>query len=688
MALKKRESIFKTWTDGGEVNDSNIDDILAGVTGDKAPEAKSLKYSKKKFSSIYNVVSNDVHSMDKNSIKLAVLENMDTRFANYFEDSRGDKSLRSPDFYDKYLEKEKLPSVIACNYIYDFCKNNFDVLEKESKNYGTLKTLFTHDEIYIENLKSYINDVTLFARALRNIATEISSVNSQRSTSGYYLNLYKTCFGWAQLLDKQIRTNPNASVVTSEISNSNITNAAECFMFLSMLKASCEAFSELGKKIEVIRTKFNKIFNKACDLQKKFDDSHVSTKLKVPEAMDTEAGYLPKDSKTVKIGKPFRKKAAVLSSVSSSQYTGDLDPEHNIKHKCFEICKDTINGLGDEEYKLLTEAGAGQLSGAVPDFFDNLLKAEKDGFCIDYNETIAKVATDCTNETRLFEYKIIFDSLKTIIQPFVDRGITKDKVDNDFTIAIFDCKDLKKFMFAVEQLRKLKYGGKEILTWKYISDERKKEVTNNVEVTLNDGLKKLLEGFLAAIVAVNGLLAARDKFLKETFSNTWVLDRAIVKDVKKVNSGKVTKDNRKLDDDIDKADTSIKNQVKNAAKTVRNALVRDIQCNIMDAIIKLRGKLPETADRRVFPSLETYEFIAVDKDGKEIEAANHDSAANSTISEKIGIKDAKTIALAIYHLAVMSRAYGYWVAALVANWTKYEQDMKNRYVDFKDPYRA
>lgn len=685
MALKKRESIFKTWTDGGEVNDSNIEGILAGVTGDKAPEAKSLKYSKKKFSSIYNVVSNDVHSMDKNSIKLAVLENMDTRFANYFEDSRGDKSLRSPDFYDKYLEKEKLPSVIACNYIYDFCKNNFDVLEKESKNYGTLKTLFTHDEIYIENLKSYINDVTLFARALRNIATEISSVNSQRSTSGYYLNLYKTCFGWAQLLDKQIRTNPNASVMTTEISNSNLTNAAECFMFLSMLKASCEAFSELGKKIEVIRTKFNKIFNKARDLQKKFDDSHVSKKLEVGEAMDTEAGYLPKDSKTVKIGKPFRKKAAVLSSVSSSQYTGSLDPEHNIKHKCFEICKATIIGLENADYDSLTATGADKLSAAVPACFGNLLEAEKDGFCIDYEAKIATTVKDCTSEEIFCEYKTIFDSLKTIIQPFVDSQIAKASVAASFTINNFECKDLKKFMFAVEQLRKLKYNGKEILVYKYTKIESKDEQDLTVEVTLNDSLKDFLTNFSNAVTAVNTLLDNRSTFLKETFSKTWVLDKASIDDISNLKNGKIEKAHRNLNDLED--DGSLTTKTKNIAKKTRNAFVGDIQCNATESVPKKPGRLPDAADRRVFPSLE-YKFIVVNSSNQEIIAANHDGRADSTISEKTGVKDAKAIANDIYHMAKMSRAYGVWANLDDHDWKKYEGNMKNRYIDFKDPFRA
>ena len=49
MALKKRESIFQTWGAGEEVSASKIDDILAGVTGDKAPAGKSLENSKELF---------------------------------------------------------------------------------------------------------------------------------------------------------------------------------------------------------------------------------------------------------------------------------------------------------------------------------------------------------------------------------------------------------------------------------------------------------------------------------------------------------------------------------------------------------------------------------------------------------------------------------------------------------------
>lgn len=677
MALKKRESIFLTWDDSKKDKDILPEDITTAdlkaitdsVIGDKVPKGKSLADAKQKFEDIDINISDDLNTIrEKDVIPID---------PGFFRDSRSDKSYRAPGFYDEYLKKEELPSVIACNYIYDFCKHDFDVLERESKNYGSLKTRFTHDETYIYNLESYIKDVVLFSQALRVILKRVSS----KLTSGFYLKLYADTSKIAEKLNNLLRTSisedDNPTYWTSDS-----TNAAVCFMFLSMLKASCEAFSELIKKIEVIRTKFNKIFKKACDLKKKFNDSHVTIKLKVGEALEKEAGYLPKDSKTVKVGKPFRKKEVVLSSVSSSQYTGSLDPEHNIKHKCFEICKDTINGLGDEEYKLLTEAGADKLSEVVPICFDSLLKAEKDGFCIDYEAKIATTVKDCTSEEIFCEYKTIFDSLKTIIQPFVDSNVDKAK----FTIDKFVCKDLKKFMFAVEQLRKLKYDGKEILTWKYMSDEGKKEVINNVEVTLNDGLKDLLEGFLAAIVVVNGLLLARDKFLKETFSKTWVLDNAIVDAPTNVKSGKIEKKNRKLDDKG--TDDSLTTKAKNAAKTVRNALVRDIQCNIMDAIIKLRGKLPETADRRVFPSLETYEFIAVDKDGKKIEAANHDGVANSTISEKIDIKDAKTIATDIYHLAVMSRAYGVWANLDDHDWKKYEQYMKERYIDFKDPFRA
>lgn len=678
MALKKRESIFQTWGDGEKVSASKIDDILAGVTGDKAPEGKSLKHSRRKFFTAHKEVKEDVY--DENRINLCVLESINPFFANYFKDSRGDKSLRSPDFYDKYLEKEKLPSVIACDYIYDFCKINFDALEKESKNYGSLKTRFTHDDIYIGNLTSYINDVVLFSEALRNISTEVSSADSKGFTSGYYLKLYNECLVWAQSLDKQFRTNGSANIETAEISNSNITNAAECFMFLSMLKASCEAFSELGKKIEVIRTKFNKIFNKAQDLQKTFDDSHVDRKLGVAKAMDTEAGYLPKDSKTVKIGKPFRKKAAVLSSVSSSQYTGSLDPEHNIKHKCFEICKATVMGLSDDDYKLLTETGADKLSGTVPACFDALIKAEKDGFCIDYGNV-----DNYENEKQLSEHKNIFDNLKTIIQPFVDSKVDKAKANDEFTIGKFKCEDLKKFMFAVEQLRKLQYGGKEILVYKYTKTESKNEQDLTIEVILNDKLNDFLTNFEGAVTKVNELLKTRDEFLS-AFSKTWVLDKTIVDNPANVKSGKIKKDNRKLNDKG--SDDSLTTKAKNAAKTVRNALVRDIQCDDMEKIIKKRGKLPETADRRVFPSLDTYEFIAVNDQGAEVQAATHNNTAGSTISEKTDIKDAKTIALAIYHLAVMSRAYGYWFIASAANWAKYEGDMKNRYVDFKDPFRA
>lgn len=681
MALKKRESIFQTWGDGEKVSASKIDDILAGVTGDKAPEGKSLKHSRRKFFTAHKEVKEDVY--DKNRINLCVLESINPFFANYFKDSRGDKSLRSPDFYDKYLEKEKLPSVIACDYIYDFCKINFDALEKESKNYGSLKTRFTHDDIYIGNLTSYINDVVLFSEALRNISTEVSSADSKGFTSGYYLKLYNECLVWAQSLDKQIRTDARANIETAEISNSNITNAAECFMFLSMLKASCEAFSELSKKLEVIRTKFNKIFNKAQDLQKTFDDSHVDKKLGVAKAMDTEAGYLPKDSKTVKIGKPFRKKAAVLSSVSSSQYTGSLDPEHNIKHKCFEICKATVAKViaaGDDVYKYLTETGADKLREAVPACFDNLIKAEKDGFCIDYDNV-----DNYENEKQLSEHKNIFDSLGTIIQPFVDSSVAKDKAEDEFTIAEFECKDLKKFMFAVEQLRTLKYGGKEILVYKYTKTESKNEQDLTIEVILNDKLNDFLTNFGEAVTKVNELLKTRGEFLS-TFSKTWVLDKAIVDAPTNVKSGKIKKDNRKLNDKG--SDDSLTTKAKNAAKTVRNALVRDIQCDTMETIIKKRGKLPETASRTAFPSLETYEFIAVDKDGNEIQEANHDGNAGSTISEKTGIKDAKTIATDIYHLPVMSRAYGYWVVATAANWAKYEEAMKNRYIDFKDPFRV
>ena len=674
MALKKRESIFQTWGAGEEVSASKIDDILAGVTGDKAPAGKSLENSKELFEAYTADVKKFVPDKE---YELVYMKTINGFGVSYFADSRSDQSLRTMDFYDKYLEKEKLPSVIACDYIYNFCKVNCEALEKESKNYGSLKTRFTHDEIYVENLKSYINDVILFSGALREISKIVSSSSIDGMGVGYYLNSYKMVLDWSENVNKMLGRKTTG---THEFTISNITNAASCFMLLSMLKASCEAFSELSKKIEVIRTKFNKIFNKARDLQKKFDDSHVSKKLGVAEAMDTEADYLPKDSKTVKIGKPFRKKAAVLSSVSSSQYTGSLDPEHNIKHKCFEICKATVAVLKDDDYKLLTEAGADKLREAVPACFDNLIKAEKDGFCIDYGNV-----DNYENEKQLSEHKNIFDSLETIIQPFVDSSVAKDEAEDKFTIDNFKCNDLKKFMFAVEQLRKLQYGGKEILVYKYTKTESKNEQDLTIEVILNGKLNEFLTNFEGAVTKVNKLLTTRDEFLS-TFSKTWVLDTTIVDNPANVKSGKVKKDNRNLNDLG--ADDSLTTKAKNAAKTVRNALVRDIQCDDMEKIIKKRGKLPETADRRVFPSLDTYEFVAVNNGGAEIQAATHNNTAGSTISEKTGIKDAKAIAEDIFHLAVMSRAYGYWVIASAANWTKYEGDMKNRYVDFKDPFRA
>ena len=179
-------------------------------------------------------------------------------------------------------------------------------------------------------------------------------------------------------------------------------------------------------------------------------------------------------------------------------------------------------------------------------------------------------------------------------------------------------------------------------------------------------------------------MANRDKFLTDDFPKTWVLDKAIVDDPANVNNGKITKEHRILNDLGD--DDSLTTKAKNAAKTVRNALVRDIQCDDMEKIIKERGKLPETADRRVFPSLVTYEFIAVDKDGKEITDANY--TGHDTISEETGVRNAKTIATDIYHLAVMSRAYGVWANLKDHDWGEYVSNMKDRYVDFKDPFRV
>ncbi len=676
-----RKSIFKKVTKGG-VRGSSVENIITQITKSEHTGAEyNLKSAKDKTQKLWDV------DPDK---RAEVYE----AFSEFLNPTDNIQSERDEHFYDQYVKVDNLPAAIACNSIYGFVSNAFDTLQKDFKNFSKLgailrirdfnqlftskifspfRDFFEENTDYSNNLQSFLNDVHVLKEVFDKLDDVLygSGAPYNEYNVNYYSGLiYKNPYFNIKNLTAQAKANPDKS---SKDYDPNLSRTDDLSAFSSVCKLqsfvskSIEAFNELGHKLDTLRAKFNKFFKQVLELEEKFEHAKAANSGNDfnKQKFCNKSQNLTPDSAETQVGKRFHKQSVTLASKSSSHDVGSADPEQNEYLRFFEIGKGVHKELASGTLKLLQDDNFANTT--IPTFFANVRSLETQDCVPLHNKIDGEPAA-----TFLIRMRTFYNCLRTV----TNSEHYKDLLVDDFEFDDFkkNCK-LNEFKNALAILEKEK-----VFSWKYVKgDNDSTKEQNSISVTINDsvGLDNNFDVFKSQLTdeAASGAVEQINNFMKD-LDKYYLVDTAIIADgtgASCVKNGVLKKGDRKLPDTSEGRAQGAKNLLKSA----RNKLVRDIKFWSVADVIKNKGKLPETASRTAFPEFDKYDFVLVNSDGRIMASAN---AGKNTVSHGRDITKAKTIAEQIYHMAVMSKAYGKWTPGTPANWGQYQEDMKHRYI--------